>query len=66
MGYLLGKNNLRDQRPHFNVITIVIRTKKNGFGVLYTMFPQICVRQNKRHLCIELLLRQNNIIIKDT
>lgn len=45
MGYLLGKNNLRDQRPHFNVITIVIRTKKkkkNGFGVLYTMFPQVC------------------------
>lgn len=28
MGYLLGKNNLRDQRPHFNVINIVICTKK--------------------------------------
>lgn len=39
MGYLLGKNNLRDQRPHFNVITIVIRTKKKKKMVLVSYTP---------------------------
>lgn len=54
MGYLLGKNNLRDQRPHFNVITIVIRTKKMVLVSYTPCFLKFVVYQNIYNDNIEL------------